>query len=66
MIRSGAGDFFTDLSLVLAGRRTGGTAKAAVVSSGIYGSLTGSTTANLIQGGIHSDQAAFRYADQIA
>ena len=51
MIRSGAGDFFTDLSLVLAGRRPGGTAKAAVVSSGIYGSLTGSTTANVVTTG---------------
>lgn len=44
---SGAGDFFLDLSLALFGRVRGGPAKVAVVSSALFGTLSGATTANV-------------------
>lgn len=44
---SGAGDFYLDLSKSLLGRKTGGCAKAAVVSSFIVGSVTGSAAGNV-------------------
>ncbi len=49
--RSGAGDFFRDLSFALTGRFVGGPAKAAVVFSGLMGSITGSSTANVVTTG---------------
>lgn len=47
LIASGAGDFFLDLSICLLGRFRGGPAKVAVVSSGLFGSLSGSTVSNV-------------------
>jgi TRAP transporter 4TM/12TM fusion protein len=47
LMRSGAADFFSTLSMALVGRRAGGTAKAAVASSTIVGSITGSAAANV-------------------
>ncbi len=44
---SGAGDYFMDLSKSLAGKATGGPAKIAVVSSGLFGSISGSAVANV-------------------
>ncbi len=49
--RSGAGIFFRDLSLALVGRYTGGPAKAAILFSAFIGSLTGSSTANVVTTG---------------
>jgi TRAP transporter 4TM/12TM fusion protein len=46
LLRSGASDWFSRLSMALVGHRTGGTAKAAVTSSAIIGSITGSAAAN--------------------
>lgn len=43
---SGAGRFFIDISKALVGRFTGGAAQAAVISSGLLGSIMGSSTAN--------------------
>jgi len=44
---SGAGQFFIDLSMALVGRFRGGPAKAAVVGSGLMGTISGSVTANV-------------------
>ncbi len=49
--RAGAGRFFTDISLSLLGRYKGGAAKAAVVSSGATGLISGSSIANIVTTG---------------
>jgi len=46
--RFGAGQFFNDLSISLLGRYKGGPAKAAVVSSGFTGLVSGSSIANVV------------------
>lgn len=48
---TGAGKLFIDLALRLFGRYTGGPAKAAVISSGMLGSISGSSTANAVTTG---------------
>lgn len=47
LIRSGASEFFSDMSTALLGHRAGGTAKASVASSALIGSITGSAAANV-------------------
>jgi TRAP transporter 4TM/12TM fusion protein len=47
----GAGHFFNDLALSLLGRFKGGAAKAAVVSSGLTGMVSGSSIANVVTTG---------------
>ncbi|KIL72842.1 TRAP transporter permease [Bacillus badius] len=49
--RSGMGQFFTDISLSIAGHTSGGPAKVAVVSSGLLGSINGSALANVVTTG---------------
>jgi TRAP transporter 4TM/12TM fusion protein len=49
--RSGGGDFFFDLANSIVGRKVGGPAKVAVVSSGLYGSISGSPTADVVTTG---------------
>lgn len=49
--RWGGGDFFYDFANSLVGRQVGGAAKVAVVSSGIYGSISGSPTADVVTTG---------------
>lgn len=51
LIRSGAGRFFIDLAVSLTGHRLGGPAKAAVVSSALLGTVSGSATANVVTTG---------------
>jgi len=46
-----AGNFFMDLSLALAGRLRGAQAKVAIVSSALFGSISGSPVANVIATG---------------
>jgi len=46
LLRSGASEFFSRAAFALVGDRVGGTAKAAVASSAIIGSITGSAAAN--------------------
>lgn len=48
---SGGGDFFFDLANSLVGRQAGGPAKVAVVSSGLYGSISGSPTSDVVTTG---------------
>jgi len=49
--RAGAGKFFTDLAMALLGKYKGGPAKAAVVSSGLSGLVSGSSIANIVTTG---------------
>jgi TRAP transporter 4TM/12TM fusion protein len=48
---AGTGTFFIQLAAASMGHRTGGPAKAAVVASGLLGSLTGSVVANVLTTG---------------
>ncbi len=47
MLHSGVGQFFMDISVALAGRFRGGPAKVAVVSSAMYGTISGSSVADV-------------------
>jgi TRAP transporter 4TM/12TM fusion protein len=49
--RMGLGQFFIDLASVAAGRYPGGPAKVAVVSSALFGSISGSSIANTVTTG---------------
>lgn len=49
--KAGAGKFFTDLAMSLLGKYKGGPAKAAVVSSGLSGLVSGSSIANIVTTG---------------
>lgn len=51
LIACGGGDFFLKMSLALLGRYRGGPAKVAVISSGFFGSLSGSTISNIVATG---------------
>ncbi|MDL2272473.1 TRAP transporter permease [Desulfovibrio sp. OttesenSCG-928-I05] len=50
--KTGIGKFIIDLSLAIAGWSTGGPAKVAVVSSGIMGTISGSSVANVCTTGM--------------
>jgi TRAP transporter 4TM/12TM fusion protein len=49
--KAGAGSFFTNLALAFLGKYKGGPAKAAVVSSGATGLVSGSSIANIVTTG---------------
>jgi TRAP transporter 4TM/12TM fusion protein len=49
---TGGGDFFNDISIASMGRYRGGSAKIAVVSSALFGTISGSAVANVVSGGI--------------
>jgi TRAP transporter 4TM/12TM fusion protein len=51
LIASGAGDFFIKFALVTCGTFRGGPAKVSVVSSGFFGSISGSVIANVVATG---------------
>jgi len=51
LIESGAGRFFINVALALTGYRVGGPAKAAVVSSALMASVSGSAVANVVTTG---------------
>ena len=48
---SGAGKFFIDLAIALTGQSQGGPGKAAVVASGLMGTVSGSSVANAVTTG---------------
>ena len=52
LLISGGGEFFNDLALALVGRRCGGVAKIAVVSSFLFGTVSGSAVANVAASGV--------------
>ncbi len=47
LLKSGAAEYFKDLSLALAGARVGGPAKVAIVGSALVGTMMGSAVANV-------------------
>lgn len=49
--RTGGGDFFFDAAAAVSGKSPGGPAKVAVVSSGLYGTISGSPTADVVTTG---------------
>lgn len=51
LIRTNIGAFFNDLAFRVAGRFTGGPAKAAVAASGLQGMISGSSVANTVASG---------------
>lgn len=50
--KSGGGALFSDLGTLLAGRFRGGAAKMSVVSSALYGTISGSAVANVVVTGM--------------
>lgn len=49
--KAGGGEFFFDLAAMLTGRTRGGPAKVAVLSSGLYGTMSGSPTSDVVATG---------------
>lgn len=49
---TGGGQFFMDMALRAVGRRRGGAAKSAIVSSALFGTISGSAVANVVSTGI--------------
>lgn len=49
--KSGVGQYFNDLALLVAGRSAGGPAKVAVFSSALQGMISGSSVANVVTSG---------------
>jgi len=52
LVKSGAGDFIIELSHCVAGRFVGGPGFVAVLSSGLMGSVSGSSVANTVSTGV--------------
>lgn len=51
LYHSKGGDFFNDIATAFTGHRHGGSAKVAVASSGLYGMISGSPTADVVTSG---------------
>ena len=51
LAKTGGAEFFFDLAAALAGRSKGGPAKIAVISSGLYGTISGSPTSDVVTTG---------------
>ncbi len=51
LAKTGGGDFFFNLAASLTGRAQGGPAKIAVISSGLYGTISGSPTSDVVTTG---------------
>ncbi|MEY8117418.1 TRAP transporter permease [Falsihalocynthiibacter sp. BN13B15] len=52
LFMSGGAGFFTDISLALMGRYRGGQAKIAIIASALFGTISGSTVANIVSTGV--------------
>lgn len=52
LLKTGASEWFTDLASALLGRSRGGSAKIAVVASGLFGSISGSAVSNVASTGV--------------
>lgn len=50
--RMGIGQFFIDLALALAGRSSGGAAKVAIITSSLFGTVSGNGVANVMTTGV--------------
>ncbi|WP_153461484.1 TRAP transporter permease [Sediminibacillus terrae] len=51
LVKTGVGQYFNDLAVSLAGKRTGGPAKVAIFSSALQGTISGSSVANVVTSG---------------
>lgn len=49
--KTGVGDYFNDLALIIAGRASGGPAKVTIFSSALQGTISGSSVANVVTSG---------------
>ncbi|OGK76186.1 MAG: hypothetical protein A2W08_15460 [Candidatus Rokubacteria bacterium RBG_16_73_20] len=49
---TGAGRFFTGIAMALLGHVRGGTAKVAILASGLFGSMSGSSVSNVLATGV--------------
>src|SRR5699024_898449 len=54
LIQTGVGNYFNDLAISLAGKRTGGPAKVAIFSSALNGTISGSSVANTVTTGAYT------------
>ena len=52
LFMSGGSAFFTDISMALMGRYRGGQAKIAIIASALFGTISGSTVANIVSTGV--------------
>lgn len=52
LLKSGGADFFNDIAMASMGRRRGGSAKIAVVASGLFGSISGVVVSNIVATGV--------------
>lgn len=51
LVQTGVGQYFNDLAVTIAGKRTGGPAKVAIFSSALQGTISGSSVANVVTSG---------------
>ena len=49
---TGGGALFIDIAMMAAGRLTGGAAKAALIASGLFGTISGSAVSNVVATGV--------------
>jgi TRAP transporter 4TM/12TM fusion protein len=49
---TGGGQLFIDIAMLAAGRLTGGAAKAALIASGLFGTISGSAVSNVVATGV--------------
>lgn len=52
LLHTGASEWFTDLAAALMGRSRGGSAKIAIIASGLFGSISGSAVSNVASTGV--------------
>ncbi len=52
LVKTGGGEFFLDLAMGMMGRRRGGAAKIAIISSALFGSISGSAVSNVATTGV--------------
>ncbi|MBO1002839.1 TRAP transporter permease [Pseudogracilibacillus auburnensis] len=54
LVQTGVGNYFNDLAITIAGKRTGGPAKVAIFSSALQGTISGSSVANTVTTGSYT------------
>lgn len=54
LVKTGVGNYFNDLAVVLAGKLIGGPAKVAIFSSALQGTISGSSVANVVTSGSYT------------
>src|SRR5690625_1571907 len=54
LVQTGVGNYFNDVAITIAGKRTGGPAKVAIFSSALNGTISGSSVANTVTTGSYT------------